>query len=77
MAAMSGEKVAPIELGEALLEQLALLEAVAVMLLEMAAAGGLVFFCCHEEIVERSGAEWFVGIESDIFWCCIDLWHRK
>ena len=40
---MSGVKVAPIELGEALLEEQALLEAVAVMLLEMAVAGGLVF----------------------------------
>ena len=37
-------KVAPIELGEALLEQEALLEAVAVMFLEMVVAGGLDFF---------------------------------
>ena len=65
---MPGVKVSPIELGEALLEQQAVLEAVAVMLLEMAVVGGLVF-CCRREIVERSGAAWLVGIESDIFWC--------
>ena len=35
--------MAPIELREALLEQQAVLEAVAAMLLEIAAAGGLVF----------------------------------
>ena len=28
---------------------------------------GPCFFCCHGEIVERSGTAWLVGIESDIF----------
>ena len=58
----------PIELGEALLEQQALLEAVTLMFLEMVAMGGLIF-CHHKEIVERSGRAWLVGIKSDIFWC--------
>ena len=40
---MSGVKVAPIELMEALFEQQALLEAVAVMILETA-VGGTCFF---------------------------------
>ena len=61
--------MARIELGKALLEQQALLEEVASMLLETAAVGGLVFFCPLKEITERSDAAWLVGIESDIFWC--------
>ena len=69
MEATAAVKVAPIELGEALLEQQSVLEAVAVMLLEMVVVGGLVCFCCHQEIVDRSSAAWLVGIESDIFWC--------
>ena len=60
-------EMAQIELGEALLEQqawleavgvmlleTALLEAVAVILLEMALVGGLFFFCGLEEITKRS-----------------------
>ena len=64
--AMLGVKVAPIDLGKALLQQQAVLEAVAVMLLEMAVVGAL-FFCICQEIVERSSAAWLVGIESDIY----------
>ena len=78
VAAKLRGKVAPIELGEALLEQQALLDVVAVMLLEMAFLeavaviilrwwGGACFFCCHEEIMKRSIVAWLVGIESDIF----------
>ena len=60
-------KVAAIELGKALLEHQAVLEALATMLLEMVAVGAL-FFCHRQEIVERSGTAWLMGIESDIFW---------
>ena len=64
---MPGMKAVPTELGEALLEQHVVLEAVAVRLLEMVVVGGLVFFCCCQEIMERSGKAWLVSIESDIF----------
>ena len=40
---MPGVKVAPIELGEILLEQQAVLEVVAMMLLELVVVGGLAF----------------------------------
>ena len=61
-----GVKVASIELGEALSDQQALLEVVAVIFLETIAVGGLVFFCCLKKTAEKSGAAWLMGIESDV-----------
>ena len=51
---MLGLKVAPIELGEALLEQQVVLEVVAVILFQMAVVGGLVFLSLPGE----SGKKW-------------------
>ena len=44
-----------------MLLEMALLEAVAVILLETG-GGGACFFCCLEEIVKRSCTAWLVGI---------------
>ena len=55
---MLGVKVAPIELGEALLEQQVVLEVVAVMLLEMVVGGGLVFLLLPGDSGKKQCSWW-------------------